>query len=171
MQLNTLNDVFVDQIEDLYSAEQQLVKALPKMAQAATTPELREAFEHHLEQTRGHVTRLEQIFRDTPISRSPEVCEGMEGLIKEGEEIIGAPGDPTAKDAALIAAAQRVEHYEIAGYGTAKTLAHELGYGEAEATLDDTLAEEGKADKTLTKIATGGLFSGGINQEAAGQRR
>jgi ferritin-like metal-binding protein YciE len=170
MQLNTLNDVFVDQIEDLYSAEQQLVKALPQMAQAASTPELREAFEHHLEQTRGHVARLEQIFQTEDLPRAPEVCEGMQGLIAEGKGIVDAAGDPVAKDAALIAAAQRVEHYEIAAYGTAKTLAGELGYGEAQATLDDTLSEEGQADKLLSKIATGGLFSGGVNREAAGRR-
>jgi ferritin-like metal-binding protein YciE len=170
MQLNTLNDVFVDQIEDLYSAEQQLVKALPQMAQAASTPELREAFEHHLEQTRGHVARLEQIFQTEDLRRAPEVCEGMQGLIEEGKGVVEAAGDPVAKDAALIAAAQRVEHYEIAAYGTAKTLAGELGYDEAEATLDDTLGEEGQADKLLTKIATGGLFSGGVNREAAGRR-
>jgi ferritin-like metal-binding protein YciE len=170
MQLNTLEDVFVDQIEDLYSAEQQLVAALPKMAQAASSDELREAFEHHLEETRGHVARLEQIFTDAGFPRMPETCEAMEGLIKEGSEIIKATGDPMAKDAALIAAAQRVEHYEIAGYGTAKTLANELGYGEAEATLDDTLEEEGRADKLLTKIATGGLFSGGVNEQAAERR-
>jgi ferritin-like metal-binding protein YciE len=170
MQLNTLNDVFVDQIEDLYSAEQQLVQALPQMAQAASAPELREAFEHHLDQTRGHVARLEQIFQDEGLPRAPEMCEGMKGLIKEGTEIVEAAGDPVAKDAALIAAAQRVEHYEIAAYGTAKTLAGELGYGQAEATLDDTLDEEGQADKLLSRIATGGLFSGGINREAAERR-
>jgi ferritin-like metal-binding protein YciE len=167
MQLNTLNDVFVDQIEDLYSAEQQLVAALPKMAQAASSDELREAFTHHLEETRGHVARLEEIFQQAGITRAPETCEAMEGLIKEGSQIIEAAGDPLAKDAALIGAAQRVEHYEIAAYGTAKTLAGELGYGGAEATLDETLEEEGRADKLLTKIATGGLFKSGLNQQAA----
>jgi ferritin-like metal-binding protein YciE len=170
MQLNTLDDVFVDQIEDLYSAEQQLVAALPKMAQAATSPELREAFEHHLEETRAHVSRLEQIFETAGITRAPETCEAMQGLIEEGSQVIQTPGDPMAKDAALIAAAQRVEHYEIAAYGTAKTLAHELGYGEAEATLDDTLGDEGRADKLLTKIATGGLFASGVNREAMTRR-
>ncbi len=170
MQLNTLQDVFVDQIEDLYSAEQQLVQALPKMAKAASSDELRQAFEHHLEETRAHVTRLEQVFQDTGLPRSPESCEAMEGLIEEGSHIVEASGDPMAKDAALIAAAQRVEHYEIAGYGTAKTLARELGYGRAEETLDETLEEEGRADKLLTKIATGGLLSGGVNQEAAARQ-
>jgi ferritin-like metal-binding protein YciE len=167
MQLNSLNDVFAEQIEDLYSAEQQLLQALPQMAGAATSPELRQAFEEHLEQTRHHVRRLEEVFADTGIARSPEHCQGMEGLIKEGTDIVQATGDPLAKDAALIAAAQRVEHYEIAAYGTAKTLAAELGLGDAESMLDDTLAEEGQADKLLTKIATGGMFRSGVNQEAA----
>jgi ferritin-like metal-binding protein YciE len=167
MQLNSLKDVFVGQIEDLYSAEQQLLEALPQMAGAATSPDLRQAFTDHLEQTRHHVRRLEEVFAEAGIARSPEHCEAMEGLIKEGTEIVEATGDPTAKDAALIAAAQRVEHYEIAGYGTARTLASELGLSDAESMLDDTLSEEGDADKLLTKIATGGLFHSGVNQEAA----
>ena len=169
MQLNSLKDVFAEQIEDLYSAEQQLVEALPQMAAAAGSPELRQAFEEHLEQTRHHVRRLEEVFADAGIPRSPEHCRGMEGLIEEGTAIVQATGDPMAKDAALIAAAQRVEHYEIAGYGTAKTLAGELGLGDAESMLDDTLAEEGQADKLLTKIATGGMFSSGVNEEAVSQ--
>jgi ferritin-like metal-binding protein YciE len=167
MQLNSLKDVFVGQIEDLYSAEQQLLKALPQMAGAATSPDLRQAFTDHLEQTRHHVRRLEEVFAEAGIARSPEHCEAMEGLIKEGTEIVEASGDPLAKDAALIAAAQRVEHYEIAAYGTARTLASELGFSDAESMLEDTLSEEGDADKLLTKIATGGLFHSGINQDAA----
>jgi len=167
MQLNSLKDVFAEQIEDLYSAEQQLLEALPQMAGAASSTELRQAFENHLEQTRGHVRRLEEVFADAAIPRSPEHCEGMAGLIKEGTAIVQASGDSLAKDAALIAAAQRVEHYEIAAYGTAKTLAGELGLGDAESILDDTLSEEGQADKLLTKIATGGMFTSGVNQEAA----
>jgi len=167
MQLNSLKDVFAEQIEDLYSAEQQLLQALPQLAGAASSPELRQAFEQHLEQTRQHVRRLEDVFADVGIARSPEHCQGMEGLIKEGTEIVQASGDPLAKDAALIAAAQRVEHYEIAAYGTAKTLAGELGLGDAESMLDDTLEEEGQADKLLTKIATGGMFRSGVNEEAA----
>ena len=168
MQLNSLKDVFVGQLEDLYSAEQQLLKALPQMAGAASSPDLRDAFNTHLEQTRHHVRRLEEVFAEAGITSSAEHCEAMEGLIKEGSEIIEATGDPKAKDAALIAAAQRVEHYEIAAYGTAKTLASELGLDNAESMLDETLGEEGQADKLLTKIATGGLFRTGVNQEAAG---
>ena len=167
MQLNSLKDVFVGQLEDLYSAEQQLLKALPELAGAATSPDLRQAFTDHLEETRHHVRRLEEVFVEAGVTRSAEHCEAMEGLIKEGKEIVEATGDPTAKDVALIAAAQRVEHYEIAAYGTARTLASELGLGDAESMLDDTLEEEGRADKLLSKIATGGLLHSGLNEEAA----
>jgi ferritin-like metal-binding protein YciE len=167
MQMESLADVLADQLADLYSAERQLVEALPNAAQAAHSPELREAFENHLAETRQHVTRLEQIFAQAGVQRVEEHCEGMEGLIKEGDEIIAATGDPAAKDAALIAAAQRIEHYEIAGYGTARTLADQLDLRDASEMLDETLSEEGKADKLLTKIATGPLFQRGINQQAA----
>ena len=168
MKLETLEDVFVEQIADLYSAEQQLVQALPKMVQAARSDELRKAFEEHLEQTKGHVTRLEEIKSHVSQAVPVETCKAMKGLLQEGEEIIGAQGDGAALDAALIAAAQRVEHYEIAGYGTARTLADQLGYDRAEELLDETLDEEAKADKLLTKIATGGMLSSGVNKEAAG---
>ena len=166
MKLNSLNDVFAEQVEDLYSAEKQLVEALPKVAAAANSNELRQALEQHLEQTRDHVARLEQIFGDAGIQSPSEHCKGMEGLIKEGDEIVSAQGDPAAKDAALIAAAQRVEHYEIAAYGTARALADELGFDDAKDLLDQTLDEESDADKLLTKIATGGVFASGINREA-----
>jgi ferritin-like metal-binding protein YciE len=166
MQLNTLNDLFQEQLQDLYSAETQLVEALPKLASASSNEELRDAFEHHLAQTRQHVDRLTRIFGKLGATPGGEKCKGMEGLIKEGEEILSLQGDPTVIDAALIAAAQRVEHYEIAGYGTLKTLADELDLGDVKDLVDDTLDEEGKADKLLTKIATCGLFGSGINQEA-----
>src|SRR5205823_2473449 len=166
MQLNSLNDVFVEQLEDLYSAEQQLVEALPKVAAAASSGELRGALDQHLEQTCGHVLRLEQIFGELGVGSPSEYCQGMEGLLKEGEEVVAAQGDPAAKDAALIAAAQRVEHYEIAAYGTARTLADELGLDEAKDLLNETLDEESEADKLLTKIATGGMLRAGVNQEA-----
>jgi ferritin-like metal-binding protein YciE len=167
MNLSSLQDVFKEQVEDLYSAETQLVEALPKLAAAASNDELKQAFSHHLEETRGHVQRLQQIFGDAGIGTPSEHCEGMEGLIKEGDEIVQAQGDPAAKDAALIAAAQRVEHYEIAAYGTARTLADELGFDDAKELLDQTLDEESDADKLLTKIATGGVFASGINRQAA----
>jgi ferritin-like metal-binding protein YciE len=169
MALNTLNDVLVDQVSDLYDAEQQLVEALPKMSQAAHADELREALQMHLEQTRNHVRRLEQIFQKLGMSPTIEHCEGMEGLIREGGKVMKAKGDPVALDAALIAEAQRVEHYEIAGYGTARTLANELGMGDVSDLLNETLDEESAADSKLTKIATGGMFRSGINEQAAGR--
>lgn len=165
MQLQTLRDLFEHEISDLYSAETQLVTALPKMAQASSNDELRNAFEQHLQETRDHVSRLDDIRGQIGSSMSEE-CKGMRGLIQEGEEIVSAVGDPAVKDAALISAAQRVEHYEIAAYGTARTLADELDLGDAKDVLDQTLDEESNADKLLTKIATGGLFKAGINQQA-----
>ena len=170
MQLRTLDDVLMEQLADLHSAETQLVEALPQVASSASTPELRTALEEHLEQTRGHVRRLEEAFSSLGTSIPDEYCEGMEGLLKEGKEVISAKGDPTAKDAALIAAAQRVEHYEIAGYGTARTLADQLGHDDVKRLMNDTLDEEAAADEKLTKIATGGFFASGVNQAAAERR-
>ena len=165
MAIATLNDVFTDQIEDLYSAEAQLVDALPKIASAASDHKLQEAIRTHLEETRGHVHRLQQIKDDLGITGSQQ-CKGMAGLLQEGEEILGEPGEGAPKDAAIIAAAQRVEHYEIAAYGTARTLAGELGYDDAKKLLNETLDEESNADELLTKIATGGLLRDGLNAEA-----
>jgi ferritin-like metal-binding protein YciE len=166
-QLQTLNDVFVDQVADLYSAEQQLVEALPKMATAASHDELRQAFEHHLDETRDHVRRLQDILAEFGNVGTTEHCEGMEGLIREGDQIVTAVGSPAARDAALIGAAQRIEHYEIAAYGTARTLADVLDFDDARDLLDQTLNEESNADKLLTKIATGGMFKAGVNERAA----
>jgi ferritin-like metal-binding protein YciE len=166
MPLGSLQDVLQEQIEDLYSAENQLVEALPKVAAAAQSEDLKKALTNHLAETRGHVQRLDEILGQMGVSPSTH-CKGMEGLLAEGDEIIGESGDPLAKDAALIAAAQRVEHYEIAGYGTARTLADELGLDTAVDLLDQTLDEEANADKLLTKIATGGMFRAGVNQRAA----
>jgi ferritin-like metal-binding protein YciE len=170
VELGSLRDVFEAQLGDLYDAEKQLLTALPKLARAANAQELREAFETHLQETRGHVERLERVFSDLGMPMPTEQCKAMRGLIAEGEEIVQATGDPAAKDAALIAAAQRVEHYEIAGYGTVRTLAKVLDHGDAASILDDTLDEEGKADALLTKIATGGLLRSGINEKAATKR-
>ena len=166
MQLGSINDVFKHELQDLHSAETQLVQALPKMAQAASSDELRQAFEHHLDETKEHVRRLDEVLGQAGLSAGTTKCKGMAGLIAEGDEIISATGDPNVKDAALISAAQRVEHYEIAAYGTARTLADELGMDDAKDLLDQTLDEESNADKLLTKIATGGLFKAGINQRA-----
>ncbi len=149
MKLRSLSDLFLDELSDLHSAEKQLLKALPKMAKAATADELRQAFEGHLEQTRGHVQRLESIFDELEESPRRKRCWAMEGLIAEGEEFL----NEDALDAGLIAIAQRVEHYEIAAYGTAATYARHLGDAKAEELLRETLAEESETDKKLTKLA------------------
>jgi ferritin-like metal-binding protein YciE len=166
MGFDSLEAVFSEQVNDLRSAEEQLIEALPKMAAAASSAELRKAFEEHLAQTRGHLERLDDVIASTGLSRTGEVCDGMRGLIKEGSKVIGQGGDPAAMDAALIAAAQRVEHYEIAGYGTAATLAEQLGHDHAQEILGQTLDEEETTDKQLTKLATGGMFKAGINKQA-----
>jgi ferritin-like metal-binding protein YciE len=152
-ELSSLQDLFRNQIEDLYDAEQRLVEALPKMAEAASSPQLKQAFQSHLEETRGHVTRLEQVFEALGQEPKRETCQAMKGLIAEGEEAIKAKGDSAVKDAALIAAAQRVEHYEMAGYGTARTLANQLAHDRPASVLQQTLEEEKAADQKLTNIA------------------
>jgi len=167
MGLDSLRDVFEEQINDLRSAEEQLIEALPKMAGAASSTELKQAFDEHLTQTKQHLERLDDVISMTKLERSGETCKGMQGLIKEGSDVISENGDPMAKDAGLIAAAQRVEHYEIAGYGTVVALADHLDLDEAKDLLGQTLDEEGAADKLLTKIATGGMFKAGVNQKAA----
>jgi ferritin-like metal-binding protein YciE len=167
MGFNSLKDVLQEELEDLYSAETQLVTALPKMAQAAHHEPLRDAFQTHLEETRGHVTRVEEALGELGVAMPTEVCKAMQGLIAEGEELIDKGGDPLACDAALIGAAQRVEHYEIAAYGTARQLAADCGYDGIRDLMDQTLDEESQADKLLTKIATGGMFKAGVNQQAA----
>jgi ferritin-like metal-binding protein YciE len=167
MQLDSLQDVFEAQVGDLYDAEKQLVDALPKVAAAAYSDQLREAINSHLQETRGHVERLELIIGQSGLTVPMEQCKAMQGILREGDEVIEATGDPVARDAALIAAAQRVEHYELAGYGTARTLAGELGLSDAESLLSETLDEESNADKLLTKIATGGMFRSGVNEDAA----
>jgi ferritin-like metal-binding protein YciE len=166
MQFNSLTDVLAEQIADLRSAEQQLIQALPKMADAANDPDLRDAFTTHLDETRHHAERLERVIPALNVTVPAKECEAMRGLVKEGEEVISAGGDPTARDTALIAAAQRVEHYEIAAYGTARTLAQELDLGDAADLLEDTLDEERKADSLLNKLATGGMMSSGLNEQA-----
>jgi ferritin-like metal-binding protein YciE len=146
MGLDSLQDVLEEQLSDLHSAEQQLVQALPKLEQAASADALKEAFRTHLEETREHVRRIEEARAELGDSGPPEECKAMKGLIAEGDEIAQMPGDPTAKDAALIAAAQRVEHYEIAAYGTVRQLAKDLGRGEIADLADQTLDEESQAD-------------------------
>jgi ferritin-like metal-binding protein YciE len=153
LKLESVDDLFLAELRDLYDAENQLLKALPKLAEAATTPALKTAFSQHLEQTKGHVGRLDRVFRELDAKPSGESCEAMKGLVKEGEEFIQAKGEPSVRDAGLIGAAQRVEHYEMAGYGTARTLAKRLGYQEIATLLQQTLEEEGEADKKLTAVA------------------
>jgi len=153
MKLKTLDDLFVNELRDLYSAENQLTKALPKMAKASCSDELREAFQSHLKETQNQVQRLETIFEQLDVSPKGKKCQAMVGLIEEGKEVIDMDMEDAVKDAALIAAAQRVEHYEIAGYGTVRTYAELLGHDEAVKLLQETLDEEGSADKKLTKLA------------------
>jgi ferritin-like metal-binding protein YciE len=151
--IKSLQDLFVHELRDLYSAEKQLLKALPKMAKAATHEELKEGFEAHLAQTEEHVSRLDEIFEKLGISSRGEKCAAMEGLIEEGKKIMEEDISDNVLDAALIAAAQRVEHYEIAGYGTAKTFAEILGHDEAVDLLEQTLDEEKETDVKLTELA------------------
>lgn len=154
MKLKDMNSLLVHEIKDLMSAEKQLTKALPKMAKAATHPKLREAIESHLMETEAQLARLEDICKDLGIAPRSEHCAGMEGLIKEGTDVLEQEGaDPAVKDAAIIAAAQRVEHYEIAAYGSARAFAEQLKLDKIAKTLQKTLDEEGAADKKLTSIA------------------
>jgi ferritin-like metal-binding protein YciE len=153
MKITSLDELFQDQIKDVYSAESQLVKALPKMAKAANSDELREAFESHLEETRGHVERLDKIGAALGIKLTGKKCKGMEGLIEEGKEGIEADGEEQLLDLALIAAAQRVEHYEISAYGSLRAVAEAMDNSEIIDLLQETLDEESAADEKLTKIA------------------
>jgi ferritin-like metal-binding protein YciE len=157
-----LKDLYIDELKDLYSAENQLVKALPKMAKAASSEKLKEGFEEHLEQTQGHVQRLEEIFGLLKESPKGKKCKGMEGLIAEGSELTKEDFEGAILDAGLIGAAQRVEHYEIAAYGTARAFAKVLGESQHAALLEETLAEEVATDEKLTTL------SGEINRQANG---
>ncbi len=153
MKLNSLSDLLHHELKDLYSAENQLVKALPKMAKAASNEELKAGFEEHLEQTKGHVDRLEEIAEILKIKLTGHKCKAMEGLIEEGGELISEDADESVRDAGLIGAAQRVEHYEIAAYGTARTLAQHLGHEDVADLLEQTLEEEKETDEKLTDLA------------------
>jgi ferritin-like metal-binding protein YciE len=153
MALESLHDLYVEELRDLYNAENQLLKALPRMAKAASHEDLKAAFTEHLEVTRGQVERLERIFNDLGVKAKGKKCDAMEGLIEEARDLMAEDAEPSVLDAALIAAAQKVEHYEMAGYGCVRTFARLLGYGEAADLLQETLDEEGEADKTLTELA------------------
>ncbi len=151
--ITTLHDAYIEQLKDIYSAEQQLIKALPKMAKAASSEELAKGFEEHLEQTKGHAERLEEIFKALDEKPTGKKCKAMAGLVEEGSETISEDASPAVKDALLIAAAQRVEHYEIAAYGTVKAFADILGEEDAVRLLDETLQEEVETDEKLTEVA------------------
>lgn len=163
MQKNGFYQLFIDELRDLYSAENQLIQALPKMIQAATHEDLREAFQNHLEETKMQADRLRKIFNTLNENPSGENCEAMEGLIREADDLQKKDFPSIVRDAALISAAQRIEHYEIAAYGVAKTFAKHLDYSDIASMLKESLNEESSADKKLTSIAEGGFFSSGIN--------
>lgn len=165
LEFNNFQDLFVSQIKDLYDAENRLTKALPKMAEQANSTQLKQALQDHLLETQGHVSRLEQIFRELNLEPKSDTCEAMKGLIAEGEEVLKAKGDPDIRDAAIIAAAQRVEHYEISGYGTARSFARRLGLTQAASLLQQTLQEEKAADEKLNNIA-----ESSVNPQATGAR-
>jgi len=161
MPIESLQDLYLEELRDIYSAEQQIIKALPQMAEGAHNPELRAAFEEHLEITCEQVRRLDSIFSELEQRPTGKKCKGMEGLIEEGSEMLKEKADPDVKDAALIAAAQRVEHYEIAAYGTVRNYARQLGLNTHVDLLQRTLDEEGETDKRLTTLA-----ESGINEQA-----
>jgi ferritin-like metal-binding protein YciE len=158
----TLHDAFIDELRDAYDAEKQLTKALPKMAKAATSPNLRKAFESHLEETRGQIERLEQVFASLDEKVRGKHCDGIEGIIEEGKAVMEEDFDEVTMDACLIAGGQRAEHYEMAAYGTLVAWARAMGHDEAADLLQENLDEEKAADEKLTAIA-----EGGINKKAA----
>jgi ferritin-like metal-binding protein YciE len=153
MKLDTLQKLYTDELRDLYNAENQLMKALPKMAKAASSEELKDAFEKHLEQTKGHVERLEQVFEELGEKPKGKTCRAMKGLIEEGSEILKEDGEDSVIDAGIIVAAQKVEHYEIAGYGSVRTFAHLLGQNKAAELLQTTLDEEAETNQLLNRLA------------------
>jgi ferritin-like metal-binding protein YciE len=154
MKLESLHDLYLSELSDLYSAEKQILKALPKMIKKTESADLRQALEDHLAETNGHVTRLEQVFEMHGESPKKTKCKGMEGVLAEGDELVGQDATPAVRDAAIISAAQRVEHYEIAVYGTVRTYAEQLGHSRSAAVLQETLDEERGANEKLTHIAT-----------------
>jgi ferritin-like metal-binding protein YciE len=166
MALKTLQDLFVDELKDVYSAEKQILKALPKMAKAAASPDLRRAFETHRQQTEGQVARLDNIFEQLGESPRGKKCKGMEGLLAEGTEMMEEEGEQAVIDAGLIAAAQRVEHYEMAAYGCLQSYATLLGHAKAATLLEETLQEEEAADQLLSELADGGVNEAALSASA-----
>lgn len=153
MKLDTLQKLYINELRDLYNAEHQLLKALPKMAKAASSRELKDAFEKHLEQTKSHVERLEQVFEELDEKPRGKTCRAMKGLVEEGSEILQQDGEESVLDAGIIVAAQKVEHYEIAGYGSVRTFAHLLGQNKAAELLQTTLNEEAETNEVLNRLA------------------
>lgn len=166
MNLDSLYDVYVSQLKDAYSSEKQLTEALPKLVQTSATPELKQAFEKHLAETQTHLERVQAILDELDENPGSTVCHAMRGLIDEGSDVIRTHGDAKAKDAALILAAQKAEHYEIALYGGLRAYARVLGYDDAAATLSEILDQEYEADQKLDEIAEGGLLTAGVNVQA-----
>lgn len=166
MAIATLHELYVEELKDLYSAEQQILKALPKMAKAASHEDLAQAFNDHLEETKAQVARLEKIFKELDVSPKGKTCKAMKGLLEEGKDVMAEDAEPAVLDAALIAAAQRVEHYEMAGYGCVRTYAKLLGYDDACDLLQETLDEEGTADKKLTELAESAINAEAVSPAA-----
>jgi len=166
MRLDTLQDLLIDQLNYLYNAEFQIAEALPKVAHAASSADLKKAFQSHQKITQNQINRLNEVFKKLGVTHNNHHCDGVLGLIHDEDRIISIQGDPVVKDAALIAAAQRIEQYEISGYSAVRTYARELGYNDIADLLQDTLDEENESDKQLTSLAKGGFFSPGINEEA-----
>lgn len=167
MEMTSLRELYVEQLKDLYSAENQITKALPKMIKKAESPELKASFQEHLQQTEGQIDRLEQIFQLLQVSPRGKKCVGMEGLIEEGKEAMSEDMEPDVMDAALIAAAQKVEHYEISGYGTARAYARLLKDNRAVQLLTESLEEEAEADEKLTQLAESGINVEALEEEMA----
>jgi ferritin-like metal-binding protein YciE len=167
MEVTSLRELYIDQLKDLYSAENQITKALPKMAKKAESQELKSAFQEHLEQTQGQIDRLEHIFQMLQVSPRGKKCVGMEGLLEEGKEVMSEDFEPEVRDAALIAAAQKVEHYEISAYGTARAYARLLEDNRAVQLLTQTLEEESEADEKLTQLAESGINVEAMDEEMA----
>ena len=170
MALHSMDELFLNELKDVYNAEKQLVAALPRMAKAAQSPKLQQAITKHLRETEGHVQRLEQILQSLGEPLRGKKCKGMEGLIEEGKEILEEEGAPEVIDAAIISAAQRVEHYEIAAYGCLRTYALLLGNTEADRLLQQTLAEEEATDKALTALGEGGINQAALAAAGAGSK-
>ena len=166
MTKENMKDLFVEELKDVLDAEHQITKGLPKLIKAAESPELKDAFTHHLKETEGQIERLNEIFSLLKLKPQATTCKAMKGLIAECDEVIEEFEKSSLRDAAIISKAQRIEHYEIATYGTLKSFANELGFSEIESLIKTTLDQEAAADKKLTKIAEGGLLTAGVNSEA-----